>query len=140
MREPSLDAKYFCSSTKRICEFTKLTPLTAIAVSLSFMRNAILVSSGTSNGSRLIGLFHVVVDAVGVGQHHLAGGEHRVGAGDGHGLFRDQPSRRGLDPVRGGKAPGAIHQHAEAHAIAGRALSRSAPAARAWRSTRGDSG
>ena len=35
------------------------TPLTAIAVSLSFMRNAILVSSGTSKGSRAIGLFHV---------------------------------------------------------------------------------
>jgi len=59
IREPSLDAKYFCSSTNWSCELMKLTPFTAIAVSFSFIRNAVFVSSGTSNGSRVIGLFQV---------------------------------------------------------------------------------
>ena len=60
MREPSLDAKYFCSSTNSSCELTKLTPATPSAFSFSAIRNAVLVSSGTSNGSRLIGLAQVV--------------------------------------------------------------------------------
>ena len=60
MREPSLDAKNFCSSTNSTCELTKLTPVTPSAVSFSFIRNAIFVSSGTSNGSRLNVLVHVV--------------------------------------------------------------------------------
>ena len=60
MRDPSLDAKYFCSSTNSTCELTNETPATASAVSFSFIRNAILVSSGTSNGSRLKALVQVV--------------------------------------------------------------------------------
>ena len=60
IREPSVDAKYFCSSANSTCELTKLTPGTAMAASFSFIRNAILVSRGTSNGSRLKALVQAV--------------------------------------------------------------------------------
>ena len=86
IRDPSLDAKYFCSSTNSICELTKLTPGTASAVSFSFIRNAVLVSSGTSNGSRLNGLAQVVTTLSALASDDLARREHRVGAGDGDGL------------------------------------------------------
>ena len=59
MRDPSLDAKNFCSSANRTCEVTNATPGTG-AVWLRPSRKAILVSSGTSNGSFLNVLVHVV--------------------------------------------------------------------------------
>ena len=121
MREPSLEAKYFCSSTNSTCELTKLTPATASAVSFSFIRNAILVSSGTSNGSRLKALVQVADDLVGVGEHDLARRQHGVGAGDRDRLFGGGARRPGFDAVGRGEAPRAVHQHAQAEAVAGRA-------------------
>ena len=61
IRDPSDEAKNFCSSTNRICELTKVTPGTPSAVSFNFIRKAVLVSSGTSKGSRLKELAHVVI-------------------------------------------------------------------------------
>src|SRR2546428_8547895 len=51
IREPSLEAKNFCSFTKASEELMKLTPLTFSAASFSFSRKPILSSSGMSNGS-----------------------------------------------------------------------------------------
>ena len=60
MRDPSVETKYFCSSTNSTCELTNDTPATASAASFNFIRKAILLSSGTSNGSRLNALVHDV--------------------------------------------------------------------------------
>ncbi len=120
MRDPSLDAKYFCSSTNSSWEPTNDTPGTASTVSLSFIRNAILVSSGTSNGSRLNALVQAVDHLVGIGKDDLAGGQRGVRARDGHRLFRCGHCRCGRDPVGGRKAPRAVHQDAQAEAAAGR--------------------
>ena len=57
IREPSDVARYFCSFTHAIDEFTKLTPFTPRAASLIFKSIAIFSSAGTSNGSSFNGAF-----------------------------------------------------------------------------------
>ena len=57
---------------------------------------------------------------VGGGEHDLARLQNRVGPGDGDRLLGDQTRRCRIHRVRGGKAPRAVHQHAQAHAVARR--------------------
>ena len=121
IRDPSLDAKYFCSSTNRICELTKLTPGTARAVSFSFIRNAILVSSGTSNGSRLMALVQVVTTLSALASTTLRVASTALALGDRDGLLGGGPRRAGFDQVGRREAPRAVDQHAQAEAVARRA-------------------
>src|ERR1043166_3126542 len=61
MREPSVDAKNFCSFWKVTAELTKLTPLAFIAVSFNFSRKRILSSIEMSNGSFSYALFQLAL-------------------------------------------------------------------------------
>ena len=120
IRDPSLEAKYFCSSTKSTCELTNETPGTASTVSFSFIRKAIFVSMGTSNGSRVNALVHVVTtlsapasvtlrEAIAAFAFAIATARSATAVAD-----------AGVHAVAGGEAPRAVHQHAQAEAAARR--------------------
>ena len=59
-------------------------------------------------------------DLVGVGQDDFARGEPGVRARDGDGLLGRDAGRGRLDAVRRGEAPGAVHEDAQAEAVARR--------------------
>ena len=98
MREPSLEAKYFCSSTNSTCELTKLTPGTQRGLvqlhqerDLGFERHLerVALERAGPGGDHLVG----------IGEHDLARGQHRIRAGDRHRLFGGRPRRAGLDAL-----------------------------------------
>ena len=120
MRDPSVETKYFCSSTNSTCELTNDTPATASAASFNFIRKVILVSSGTSNGSRLNALVHEVTTLSAWARTTLRDSERRIRAGDRHGLFRRRSRGGRLDAIGRGKAPRPVDEHPHAQAPAGR--------------------
>ena len=110
-----------CSSTNSNCELTNETPGTASAVSFSFIRNASLVSSRhvervAPERTRPRGLHRI-----GGREHHLARRQRGVGARNRHRLLGEGTGRRRVDAMARGEPPGAVDQHAQAHAVARRA-------------------
>ena len=112
--------RYFCSSTNRICELTKLTPGTANADSFNFIRNAVFVSSGTSNGSRVIGLAQVVTTLSARASTTFRDVSTALARAMATAFVRRRARRGRVDTIGGGEAPRAVHQHAQAEPVARR--------------------
>ena len=120
MREPSLEAKYFCSSTKSTCELTNETPGDRERRLVQLHQERDL---GVERHVERVALERARPrrhDLVGVGEDHLARRERGVRAGDRDRLFRRRSRRGRLDAIGRGKAPRAVDQHAQPEPPAGR--------------------